>query len=86
MKKEKLVKTDLTKQYLINLCIVGEAYTTVNVVCNVSAHDGVIIATAAENPELFETHRFVDDFFQWQLYRGVIKVYNKEAIENNNKP
>lgn len=80
------IKTDISKQYLIDLCIQGEGYVTANVVCNVREENGFIVATAAENPELFEVHRYIDDFFQWLMYRGIIKLYDKEAIENNNEP
>ena len=79
------LKTDITKQYVIDLCVAGEAYLTVPVVCNVTAKDSVIIASAAEDSTLFETHRYYDEFFQWLLYTGKIKVYNKDS-ENNNEP
>lgn len=87
MAKKKLteLKTDVTKQYIIELCVTGEDYLTVPVICNVKAQDSVIIATAAEDAELFQTHRYYDDFFQWLLYTGKIKVYNKDS-ENNNEP
>lgn len=78
-KKSIELKTDLTKQYIIDLCIQGEDYITAPVVCNVTASDYVIIATAAENPELFQTHRYYDEFFQWLLYCGKIKLYNNDV-------
>ena len=84
-KKSHELKTDTSKQYLIELCVAGEDYLTLPVVCNIIAKDDVIIATAADDPQLFETHRYYDDFFQWLLYTGKIKVYNKDS-ENNNEP
>lgn len=84
-KKSTELKTDITKQYIIELCVTGEDYLTVPVICNVQAKDSVIIATAAESPELFQTHRYYDEFFQWLLYTGKIKLYNKDS-RNNNEP
>lgn len=78
-KKPYQLKTDITKQYIIELCIVGEDYLTIPVVCNVRADGSTIIANAAESPELFQTHRYYDDFFQWLLYCGKIKLYNNNV-------
>lgn len=78
------IKTDITKQYIIELCVIGEPYLTVPTICNVRAENGVIIANAAEDPELFETHRFHDEFFQWLMYRGKIKLYNND-VSNDEK-
>ena len=78
------IKTDLSKQYIIELCVAGESTLTVPTICNVVEQNGVIVARAAEDPQLFETHRFHDEFFQWLLYRGKIKLYNND-VENNNK-
>ena len=80
MRKSKKVqfKTDATKQYIINLCVIGEPYLAVPTVCNVRLENGVIVANAAHDPDLFETHRFRDEFFQWLLYTGKIKVYNND--------
>ena len=85
-KKSQELITDINKQYIIELCVAGEDYITVPVVCNVTARDRVIIATAAEDPQLFQTHRYYDEFFQWLLYTGKIKVYNNNDMENNNAP
>lgn len=86
MKKPKQIKTDLSKQYLINLYETSGEVVVDGVICNLSAsHEGMIIATAAESPELFQTHRFWDEYFQWLLYTGKIKVYNKDS-RNNNEP
>lgn len=84
-KKSYKLKTDITQQYLIPLTIVGDDYLTVEVVCDVCADKDVIIATAAESKELFQTHRYNDEFFQWLLYTGEIKLYTKDS-RNNNEP
>ena len=78
-KKARELKTDTSKQYIIDLCIAGEDYLTLPVICNVVAKGDVIIATAAEDPQMFETHRYYDDFFQWLLYCGKIKLYNNNV-------
>lgn len=79
MKKPKKIKTDLSKQYLIKLYDKDDE-VAVEVVCNVTASpEGMISATAAESPELFQTHRFWDDYFQWLLYTGKIKLYNNTS-------
>lgn len=87
MSKKKADSTlvDVSKQYIIDLCVQGESSLTVPTVCNVAVKGNMIIATAVESPELFETHRYIDEFFQWLLYTGKIKVYNKDS-ENNNEP
>lgn len=77
-KKEKQIKTDISKQYIIPLCPIIDPYGTVDVVCNVTAENGVIKAVAAEDAECFEVHRYIDEFFQWQLYTGKIKEYIPE--------
>lgn len=80
-KKTQELQTDLNKIYIVPI-IEKSTQQLKNVQC-MMVHEGskMLRTEPLEDAELYEHHRFVDEYFQWLLYTKYISEFVVDDLE-----
>lgn len=85
--KEIQLKTDITKTYLIPMARIGDPYGEFQMI-EVSLEDlrdGSVRCTPVDDEDAgeYEAVYFVDDYFQWMLYRKQVVMLQQRGISGD---
>lgn len=82
-KKNETLLTNLNSVYIVP--IVEKSTQELKKVQCVMVHEGskMLKAEPLENAELYEPHRFVDQYFQWLIYTKYVTEFVTDDTEKN---